>query len=81
VKVKDTGSGISPEDLPRVFDRFYRGDSSRSEQNGESGLGLAIARALVQAHAGEIVVESQPGQGTTFIMRLPLPIPAENSKV
>jgi signal transduction histidine kinase len=81
VKVKDTGSGISPEDLPRVFDRFYRGDASRSEQNGESGLGLAIARALVQAHAGEIVVESQPGQGTTFIMRLPLPIPAENSKV
>ncbi|TLN20243.1 HAMP domain-containing protein [bacterium] len=72
LKVSDTGTGIAPEDLPRVFDRFYRSDSSRSEANGESGLGLAIARAFVQAHGGEITVDSQPGNGATFTIRLPL---------
>jgi len=73
--VSDTGSGIAPADLPRVFDRFYRGDSSRSEQNGESGLGLAITRAFVQAHGGEITVASMPGSGTKFTILLPLSHP------
>jgi signal transduction histidine kinase len=72
LQVSDTGSGIAAEDLPKVFDRFYRGDSARSEQGGESGLGLAIARAYVQAHGGEINAVSQPGQGSTFTIRLPL---------
>lgn len=72
LQVSDTGSGIPPEDLPHVFDRFYRGDPARSEQNGESGLGLAIARAFVQAHGGEIGATSQPGQGSTFTISMPL---------
>lgn len=70
--VSDTGTGIAPADLPRVFDRFYRGDTARSEQNGESGLGLAIARAFVQAHGGEISVTSVSGSGTSFTIQLPL---------
>jgi signal transduction histidine kinase len=71
LKVQDTGSGIDPEDLPNIFRRFYRGDRSR-QQNGASGLGLAIARSIVEAHGGTIAVESVPGQGTTFLIRLPL---------
>ena len=69
VRVKDTGSGISPEDLPHVFDRFYRGDKSRPH-NGESGLGLAIAKSIVEAHGGKIQVESKPGEGAEFIISL-----------
>ncbi len=68
--VQDSGSGISPEDLPHIFDRFYRGDKSR-QGNGESGLGLAIARSLVEAHGGTISAKSQPGQGTIFTISLP----------
>ena len=64
--VQDTGQGISPEDLPFVFDRFYRADQSRAEENGESGLGLAIVKALVEAHGGAISVQSVPGAGSTF---------------
>ncbi len=78
LQVSDTGSGIAAEDLPKVFDRFYRGDSARSEQGGESGLGLAIARAYVQAHGGEINAVSLPGQGSTFTIRLPLKPPTAN---
>lgn len=70
--VHDPGEGIPPEDLPFVFDRFWRGDRSRTRREGAgSGLGLAIARQLVRAHGGEISVESQPGQGTTFSIELP----------
>jgi two-component system sensor histidine kinase BaeS len=69
IKVGDTGSGISPEDLPHVFDRFYRGDKARPH-NGESGLGLAIAKSIVEAHGGKIQVESQPGDGTVFTILL-----------
>ena len=69
--VQDTGAGIAADDLPFIFDRFWKGDRSRSRQPGTgSGLGLAIARQLIQAHGGEIRVESQPGQGTTFVMDL-----------
>jgi signal transduction histidine kinase len=66
VAVADTGAGIAPEDLPRIFDRFYKGASSRG-----SGLGLAIARNLVVAHGGTITAESQPGRGTTMTFSVP----------
>ena len=69
LSVSDNGDGIDPQHLPRIFDRFYRGDESR-QQNGESGLGLAIARSIVQAHGGTITVSSSPGMGTTFIITL-----------
>ncbi len=72
LRVSDTGPGIAPEDLPYIFNRFYRADKSR-QQTGESGLGLTIAKSLVEAHGGGIRVESQPGIGTTFILWLPLP--------
>ena len=69
--VSDTGIGISAEDLPHVFDRFYRVEASRSRDKGGSGLGLAIARAIIHAHGGTIGVSSEPGKGTTFTVRLP----------
>jgi two-component system, OmpR family, sensor histidine kinase BaeS len=70
--VRDTGEGISPGDLPYVFERFWRGDRSRARAQGTgSGLGLAIARQLVRAHGGDIAVESAVGQGTTFTLTLP----------
>jgi two-component system sensor histidine kinase BaeS len=69
IKVTDNGKGISPEDLPHIFDRFYRGDKSRPH-NGESGLGLAIAKSIVEAHGGRITVVSEPNQGTKFTISL-----------
>lgn len=72
VQVSDTGSGIAPEDLPRVFERFYRGDASRSRDSGGAGLGLAIAREFIEATGGSISVESPPGEGATFTICLPL---------
>ncbi len=72
ISVNDTGSGIAPEDLAHVFDRFYRADSSRSRETGGSGLGLAIARQLVEAHGGRMWAESGPGQGSRFTFALPL---------
>lgn len=71
VEVADTGSGIAPEDLPRVFDRFWRADKSRSRRTGGSGLGLAIVRKLVEAHGGAVAARSEPGRGTVFTVRLP----------
>ncbi|HJS27134.1 MAG TPA: ATP-binding protein [Actinomycetota bacterium] len=81
VAVADTGPGISPEDLPRVFERFYRVDRSRSRDDGGTGIGLAIARSVVEAHGGRIWAESQPGQGSTFTFELPAaPAPAETRR-
>lgn len=71
VEVRDTGEGIPAEDLPNVFDRFYRGEKSRSRATGGAGLGLAIAKGIVEAHAGQVGVESSPGQGTCFYYTLP----------
>jgi two-component system, OmpR family, sensor kinase len=70
--VTDTGPGISAEDLPHVFERFYQGDKSRTVSNGNAGLGLAISKAIVEAHGGTIEVSSQTGRGTTFTLRLPM---------
>ena len=72
IGVADTGEGIPAEDLPRVFERFYRADRSRSRRSGGTGLGLAIARQLVEAHGGRIWVESEMGMGSTFSFTLPL---------
>jgi signal transduction histidine kinase len=71
VSVRDTGTGIAPEHLPYVFDRFYRADKSRARQTGGAGLGLAIVKQLVVAHGGSISVESVLGQGSTFTFTLP----------
>lgn len=71
LKVQDTGSGIHKDDLPHIFDRFYRVDASRSD-SGKMGLGLAISRGLVEAMGGRISAESEPNRGTTFSVMLPL---------
>jgi two-component system sensor histidine kinase BaeS len=70
-RVADTGQGVAAEHLPHLFDRFYRADAARDRSHGGSGIGLAIARALVEAHGGDISVASDgPGRGTTFTVRL-----------
>ncbi|WP_299756056.1 ATP-binding protein [uncultured Chloroflexus sp.] len=69
--VTDTGPGINPADLPHIFDRFYRADRARTRSSGGAGLGLAIARRLVEAHGGQIWAESELGRGTTVRFRLP----------
>ncbi|MCX4522479.1 HAMP domain-containing histidine kinase [Streptomyces anulatus] len=71
VEVADTGSGIPSEDLPHVFDRFWRAEKSRSRRTGGSGLGLAIVRKLVEAHGGTVEATSVEGKGSTFVLRLP----------
>jgi len=72
VTVSDTGCGIEKEHLPRLFERFYRVDKARSRKCGGSGLGLAIVKHIVQIHQGHVDVESVPGKGSTFTLRLPL---------
>lgn len=69
--VADTGSGIEPEHLANIFERFYRVDTSRHQATGGSGLGLAIVKSIVELHGGGITVASRPGQGTTFTITLP----------
>lgn len=71
IQVSDTGEGIAPEDLPFIFDRFWRADRARTHSSGSTGLGLAIASQLVKAHGGDIRVASELGQGTTFTVDLP----------
>ncbi|HSD82360.1 MAG TPA: ATP-binding protein, partial [Anaerolineae bacterium] len=71
IEVADTGSGIAPEDLPHVFDRFYRADKSRARESGGTGLGLTIAKSIVEAHGGTIEARSSAGQGTALIVHLP----------
>jgi len=73
IAVADSGEGIAPQDLPHVFDRFWRADRSRSRSEGGAGLGLAIARSLVQAHGGRIWAQSIKGEGSTFTLSLPIP--------
>jgi signal transduction histidine kinase len=71
LSVSNTGPGIAPEDLPRIFERFYRADKSRTGGGGHTGLGLAISKAIVEAHGGSLEASSQPGAGATFRVRLP----------
>ncbi|MBI3097666.1 MAG: HAMP domain-containing protein [Planctomycetes bacterium] len=70
IEVRDTGVGIPAEDQKRVFERFYRVDKSRSREAGGTGLGLAIVKHIAQLHGGEVTVESAPGKGSSFILRL-----------
>jgi signal transduction histidine kinase len=72
VDVSDTGEGINTEDLQHVFERFYRGEKSRSRETGGSGLGLAIAAGIVEAHGGQIGIESAVDQGTHIWFTLPV---------
>jgi signal transduction histidine kinase len=71
VGVRDTGAGIPPDHLPRIFERFYRVDPARSRAAGGTGLGLAIVKHLVEAHGGHVRAESSPGQGTTVSLYFP----------
>lgn len=72
ISVKDEGFGISKEDIPRLFERFYRVDKSRSRDEGGTGLGLAIVKHIAQVHNGSVEVESEPGKGSTFSIRIPV---------
>jgi signal transduction histidine kinase len=79
VEVSDTGEGIAAEDLDHVFEQFYRGEKSRSRATGGAGLGLAIARGIVEAHRGRIGVESSPGTGASYYFVLPRGVPEHAS--
>mgnify|MGYP001407058346 CR=1 FL=1 len=72
VRIADTGIGIGEEDLPRIFERFYKADKSRNRAGGGSGLGLSIVKKIVDLHGGAIDVRSRPGEGTEFTVRLPV---------
>jgi signal transduction histidine kinase len=72
LEVADTGSGIDPENLPHLFDRFFREDKARSRAKGGTGLGLAIVKGIVERHGGKVTVASEPGKGSTFTVWLRL---------
>ena len=72
MRIKDTGIGIPAEHLDRLFERFYRVDTSRSREIGGTGLGLSIVKHLAGLYNGDVSVESTPGEGSTFTVRLPL---------
>jgi signal transduction histidine kinase len=74
--VRDDGPGISDEDLPRIFDRFFRADKVRGSQDSHSGLGLALVKAILQRMASEITVQSRIGTGTTFTVSIPVRSPS-----
>ena len=76
IVVQDTGIGVDPADAARIFDPFVRLDAARSRDAGGSGLGLALVRAIAAAHGGTVDVESTPGAGSRFTIRLPLAPPA-----
>jgi signal transduction histidine kinase len=71
-EVRDTGIGIAETDLPNVFERFYRADKARTRESGGVGLGLSIGRWITEVHAGTIEVQSSPGHGSVFQVRLPI---------
>jgi signal transduction histidine kinase len=71
VEVRDTGEGIKPEELPHIWERFYRGRDSRSDADGSAGLGLALVKELTEAMGGTVGVESVVGKGSCFTVRLP----------
>ena len=71
LSVTDTGSGIRPEELPHVFERFYRGTMSEAERGSGSGLGLSIAKSIVDMHGGRISIQTAPGAGTQVVVTLP----------
>jgi two-component system OmpR family sensor kinase len=75
LEVEDNGPGIAPGVLARLGERFYRGDAARSRQTGGAGLGIAIARGIVEAHGGTLTIRSALGEGTTVSVRLPLAPP------
>ena len=72
VKVRDTGIGISPEQIPKVFDRFWRADKARSRREGGTGLGLSIVQTIAQRHGGKITVTSEVNVGSCFEVRIPI---------
>ena len=72
ISVGDTGVGIRQEDLPRIFERFYRADKARSREVGGTGLGLSIVKHIAQLHGGSVEAESEPGQGTTIRVVIPM---------
>ncbi len=71
IRVRDAGTGMAADELPRIFDRFYRIDRGRNRRHGGAGLGLAIVKAIVEAHGGRVTVTSRPGTGSTFEVHLP----------
>ncbi|MFH0878479.1 MAG: ATP-binding protein, partial [Lentisphaerota bacterium] len=73
VTVRDSGCGIDPEHLSRLFERFYRVDKARSRDQGGTGLGLSIVKHIVEAHSGRVHVASTPGKGSTFTLFFPQP--------
>ena len=75
ITVADTGAGISSEQLPHIFDKFYQADNQAQAASKGTGLGLAIAKEIVDAHAGQTTVESVVGEGTTFVVTLPTDAP------